>query len=112
MDENNNSRQPPEEMPPKKENPFKNKKFYIAYFAAVLFLFAVSWIFGGFYGWMFVAMIFGIPYAILGTIVWAVMWATAPHRSRALALGIFLGCITPFIVIFIVTGGCGLLFTF
>jgi lysylphosphatidylglycerol synthetase-like protein (DUF2156 family) len=110
MDENNNNWQmPPLQPPPKKSNPFTNKKFYIAYFIAVVIFAAVSLFFGrGLNGFMFAAWVFSIPYAIIGVIIGTVLLLTA-ERSRALALGILFGGMTPFIIVFTATGGCGLL---
>ena len=111
MDENNNNmdknrwEMPPEQQPPKKENPFKDKMFYVAYGATIIVLVALSLILAGGSSFvLFIAMIICIPYAIVGTVVWAIVRI----KNKAIALGILLGSITPFAVVFFATGGCGL----
>jgi len=102
MDENNNMNDM-NNQPPKKENPFKNQRFYMSYFITIGILCVISFLLtsGNLLGGVF---IFCIPYAIIGLIV----WATVRMNNKPAALGILLGSVTPFIAIFIATGGCGL----
>jgi amino acid transporter len=115
MDENNNQQNTNQmggQLP--KENPFKNKKFYVTYIITfvlavaphfILPLFLVSA--GSDDYWMMAIVsliIMIIPYLIIGIIVWAFTRKTA----RPLALGVLLGLITPFIAVLIFTGGCAL----
>jgi len=92
---------------PPKENPFKNWKFYAAYLITITILAAVSWLLiggGSDNYWITGLLLLCIPYIISGLIVWAVI----RRKNRSIALGILFGSITPFIVVFCVTGGCGL----
>lgn len=87
-----------------RENPFKNPKFYIGYFCGLI---PLAW--GvisddGAY-WDLFVMIVSIPYFGISFFIWLVL----KRKNRALALGILLAGITPLIMIFLLTGGCGLL---
>ena len=107
MDENNTDNPDEKSGPPPKENIFKSPRFYAAYLAAILVLCVASWIIpgdGGTNNWLFGVLLLCIPYIIIGLIAWAVL----RKKNRAIALGILLGSITPFIAVFIGTGGCGL----
>jgi len=91
---------------PPKENPFKNWRFYAAYFITIVILATVSWILtGGDNYWILGVLLLSIPYIIVGLIVWVIV----RRKNRPISLGILFGSMTPFIVMFIVTGGCGLL---
>lgn len=104
MDENNNNIKEPWEQPIK-ENPFKNWKFYAAYFITIIVLGILSWLLGsGSYIWMIGMLVLCIPYIIVGFIVWAILRS----KSRPIALGILFASFTPFVIVFAITGGCGL----
>ena len=106
MDENNNLNETGEQPP--KKNPFKCWDFYSAYFATIILLAVVSWLLMGGESnngyWMLGLMLLCIPYIIIGIIAWIIVRI----KSRPIALGILFGSITPFIAIFIGTGGCGM----
>ena len=93
---------------PPKENPFKNWRLYAAYLLTIAILAAISWLltFGDSSesNWTISVLLLCIPYIIAGVIVWAIV----RNKNRPIALGILFGSITPFIAVFIVTGGCGL----
>ncbi|MCL1793866.1 MAG: hypothetical protein FWG34_08350 [Oscillospiraceae bacterium] len=113
MDQNNNpgnmndkNGQPPKQRKEKKENPLKNWRFYAAYFitAALLAVFPLFFASGKNSGeWVFIVLLFCIPYCIMGLIAWAIIRII----NRPVALGILFGSMTPFIAVFIGTGGCG-----
>ena len=104
MDLNNNTNEAGEQ--PVNENPFKNRKFYIAFFVTLIILCAFPFLVsGGIHDWTIGVLLLCIPYAIAGLIIWIIM----RKRNRAVALGVLLGGVTPFVAVFIVTGGCGLL---
>ena len=105
MEENYNKNESDEQ--PKRKNLFKNWTFYTTYFVVIGIFFLITWLFtGGFTGdyWIINAMLLCIPYALVGLVGWAI----AQIKSKAMALGILLAGITPFVVIFVMTGGCGL----
>jgi len=54
--------------------------------------------------WVIAAMVLSMPYVALGFFTWLFV----RQSNRPVALGILLGCATPFLIVFIVTGGCGL----
>ncbi len=90
-----------------KENPFKSKDFYIAFLLSLgipilMTVFATLVI----NEYSFIFYLFAIiPYAIIGVFLWLGLRKT----NRPRALGLMFGCSTPFIGIFILSGGCGLL---
>ncbi len=107
MDENSNKNNNKDNvnMQPTKTNPFKNRAFYIAYFLTIGISCAIAWILMGSDSYWFIGvMLLCIPYAIVGVIAWAII----KKRNRAVALGILLASLTPFIFVFLGTGGCGL----
>ena len=89
-------------------DPFSDLRFYGAYFLTLLIFAAASWLLTGGYrdygAWTIGALLLSIPYIIAGLIAWSIM----RKKNRAIALGLLYGSITPMIVIFIVTDGCGM----
>ena len=120
MDENNNNNienneiennsadnrweAPPEQQPP--QNPFKNWRFYVAYFAMIIIPFVISLIItsGDFWVALVIMSLISIPYGIVGVIIWAIV----RRKNKAVALGILLGGMTPFNIACIALGGCAL----
>jgi len=89
------------------KNPFKSGSFFRAYFITIVVLAALPLLNGSGFSysdWMLFTMIFSLPLIAVGLIIWSL----SRHRNKPVALGVLFGCMTPFIVIFIVTGGCGL----
>ncbi|MGL5439489.1 MAG: hypothetical protein ACRDA4_03775 [Filifactoraceae bacterium] len=86
-----------------KKNPFKEMKFYIAYVITVLTPVAIA-ITTNMNVWLMMIFIICIPYILVGLVIWAIL----RKKNRSIALGILFGSITPFIVVFLFTGGCGL----
>ena len=105
MDENNNN---DINNKPQKENPFKNKAFYVAYAVTIIILILISLIFSGMgsdtSAFLIIIFLLCIPYGIIGLVVWIIVRI----NDKIVALGILLGSITPFVVVFCATGGCGL----
>ena len=89
---------------PKKENPFKRWTLYVTYLVTVAILVAASWLIAK-DSWIMVLWVFCIPCGIVGLITWAIVRV----KNRAVALGILFGTLTPFVVTFVATDGCGLL---
>ena len=85
----------------KKENPFKNKTFYKSYFITLGIFIAVMLLFAivnhDFNIIPIMAGLFSIPYAIIGLIISAIVF----KKNKIVALGIFLGGITPTAVLFL-----------
>lgn len=80
-------------------NPFKSLGFYVAYVITTglgLLLFCINDI--------FMVFIFNIIYVVVGFCVWVFIG----NFTKSIALGILLGSITSFVVVFISTGGCGI----
>jgi len=82
-------------------------EFYTSFVAtiAVSCLIALLFAKGSPGDWPMTMLFLCIPYAVIGFIIWAFV----KGNRRPAALGILLGGLTPFIFIFIVTAGCGLL---
>ena len=91
-----------------KENPLKKGSFYGAYLISIVSLAVASLLVSGgrfsLYDWQLGMLLLCIPYAVLGLIIWSVV----RKSNRPVALGVLFGCATPLLVVFIVTGGCGL----
>ncbi|MDR0476745.1 MAG: hypothetical protein LBH14_02230 [Desulfobulbaceae bacterium] len=105
MEENNNINKSGGQ--PEKGNPFKNWLFYVSYLITLVVLTAITLLFTAgtdLSYWVIPAFMVSIPSIIVGIVIGFVMW----NKNRSVALGILLGSITPFIIIFVGTGGCGL----
>ena len=89
-----------------KKNIFTDADFYVPYIitTGILALFTWGAADGFTHLWELGVIFLGAFSAIVGLIA----WGSIKNRNRAIALGILLGSITPFIFLFIVTGGCGL----
>ena len=84
---------------------YQEKKFWIAYGVTVgiyMLLVLIETTLEGSLGLFSIILL--IPYAIAGGIAWAVTL----NINRRVALGLLLGGFTPFIIFFVLTGGCGL----
>jgi hypothetical protein len=92
--------------PEPRRNPFKDWRLYLTYVITVALPGIAMLLPGGEdYGaaiFLLIGVIFVYP--IIGLAVWAAI--RVQHRS--VALGILLGGVTPFIITFVMTGGCGL----
>ena len=103
MSENNSMNEMDQQ--PTVENPFKNRKFYVAYFITLLIFCLVSGVLTrNDSNWMLGVLFLCIPYLIIGLFAWVIV----RNNHRVVALGVLFGSITPFIGVFIGTGGCGL----
>ena len=108
MDENDNRWEMPPTQPPKKTNPFKDWRFYATYFITIAILFIISFLLVRGETYLLISLfILSIPYALIGLVVSAIV---RMNNNKSVASGILLGSITPFIVVFISTGGCGLIY--
>lgn len=84
----------------KKENPFKNPKFYLGFIVGLIPFLLFCATDGGY----FEIILFFIsgPYFFVGLIIWAVL----KDKQRALAIGVLLAGITPVVILFLLMGGC------
>ena len=105
MDENNINLNEENEQP-EKNNPFKSRAFYVSYFITIVIITGISLLFtGGAYDyWALGVLLLCIPCAFAGLISWAIV----RRKNKSIALGILLGGLTPFIAVFVMSGGCGL----
>ena len=100
MDENKNPNKVNEQQP--ETSPFTNEKFYIAYGLTFIAIIALSSILtGGIHNW-----IMGAWSQILVVIIGIIAWAMVRGDNKAVALGILLGSITPFVILFLLVGAC------
>ncbi len=53
-----------------------------------------------------VPIMLSIPMAFIGVIIWSFL----RRKNRPVALGILFAGFTPFVIIFLFTGGCGLFY--
>ena len=106
MDENNQNDNSIIEQTPKKLF-FKDKKFWLGiaytFIPFAVFTTIMAPLSDG-YG-VLLPLILVIPYAILGII----LWAAVRTKNKSFALGLMIGCLIPLAVMFVLTGGCGLL---
>ena len=89
------------------KNPFKDIVFYFSYAAAMAVLNALPFPLMTFIvdrDWSYFIYVLCIPYAVAGLI----LWAFTRKKNGAVALGMLFGCQTPFYVVCLLTGGCGM----
>ncbi len=87
-----------------RSNPFLNVELYGAYLLTIGILFVITFIFTDFNSyWILGVLLLSIPYAFIGFCIWSFI----KTKNRPIALGVLLGSLTPFIIIFVITGGCG-----
>ena len=99
--ENKNAPEPPEQT----TKFYTEKKFWITYgltFGIYILIFLIEIALEKSIG--LISLLLPIPYAIAGSIAFAVMI----NKNRRIALGLLLGGISPFVIFFVLTGGCGL----
>jgi len=91
---------------PEKANPFNSISLYVSYLVTGGFLCGIPLLLarGSSSDWTFSMLIICIPCVVIGIIA----WLNVRKTKRAAALGILFGCLTPFVIVFILTGGCGL----
>lgn len=85
----------------KKENPFKNPKFYLGFVGNIILFLLICIISSG-GNWVFFMFILSTPYLIVSAVVWIIL----NNKHGALALGILLAGSVPFVITLLLMGGC------
>lgn len=84
-----------------KQNPFKDRKFYLGFFGSLI-PFLLFCIIANGEAWMFAVGVLCIPYLIVSFVVWSML----NTNHRAFALGILLAGIASFVLLLLLMGGC------
>ena len=94
--------------PPTGKHLLKDPLFYTAYMAAVAVLYVASIphlrSFSDENWWAQITLWLCIPAILAGVVIWAIV----KRRNMSIAMGILFGSQTPFYIVCILTGGCGL----